>query len=98
MSAEPMREIVVEPVFNDPYDGAIRVLGDAQRSGFEILTLTLAAKADGTASATITLRVPVSFDAELAAARLARHPAVQRVDVRADAAKAFRGHSQAMAA
>jgi hypothetical protein len=93
-----MREIVVEAVFNDPYDGAIRVLGDAQRSGFELLSLALAARASGIASATMPLRVPISFDAQLAAARLARHPAVQQVDVRADTAKALRGHSQAMAA
>jgi len=98
MLAEPLREIVVEAVFNHPYDGAIRVLGDAQRSGFELLSLALAAKMDGIASATIILRVPVSFDAQLVTTRLARHPAVQRVDVRADAAKAFRGQSQAMAA
>ncbi|WP_046868548.1 hypothetical protein [Microvirga massiliensis] len=98
MSAEPSREMVVETVFNDPYDGAIRVLGDAQRSGFELLSLALAAKMDGIVSATITLRVPVSFDAQLVAARLARHPAVQRVDVRVDAARVLCGPSQAMAA
>ena len=29
MSGEPMREVVAKAVVNDPYDGLIRLLGDA---------------------------------------------------------------------
>jgi hypothetical protein len=81
-----MREIVVRAVLNDPYDGAIRLLGDAQRFGFELRSMALEAKADGTASATVTFHVPTSIDVQLVAARLSRHPAVQRTEaVDADA-------------
>ncbi|KLK90089.1 hypothetical protein AA309_27680 [Microvirga vignae] len=98
MRAEPMREIVVEAVFNDPYDGAIRLLSDAQRFGFDLQSLTLAAKADGIASAIVTLRVPISVDAELVSARLARHPAVQRVSARTDSGEVLLDCLQAVAA
>jgi hypothetical protein len=83
MSGESMQEIVVEAVLNDPFDGAVRLLGDTQRFGFELQTLAIAAIAEGTALATLILRVPTSVDAQLVAARLARHPTVQRVDARA---------------
>ena len=62
MSVDLMREIVVEAVLNDPYDGAIRLLGDAQRFGFELQSLMLTARPAGMASATITLRVPTSIE------------------------------------
>jgi hypothetical protein len=87
MSVDLMREIVVEAVLNDPYDGTIRLLGDAQRFGFELQSLTLTAQRAGVTTATITLRVPSTVDARLVAARLSRHPALQRVDARADAGK-----------
>jgi hypothetical protein len=81
MSAEPMREITVEAVLNDPYDGAIRILGDAQRFGFELRSMALAAEADGVVSLTATLCVPITPDVQLIAARLARHPAVRHAEV-----------------
>jgi hypothetical protein len=98
MAAEPIREVVIEAVLNDPYDGAIRLLGDAQRFGFEIRTFALAAGTNGTASATITLGVPTLIDTQVIAARLARHPAVQRADARADAGRALLDRPQAVAA
>jgi len=98
MSVDLMREIVVEAVLNDPYDGAIRLLGDAQRFGFELQSLMLTARSAGMASATITLRVPSSVEAHLVAARLSRHPALQRVDACADAGKIVLNHTQAAAA
>lgn len=82
MAADLTREIVIEAVLNDPYGGAIRLLGDAERFGFELQTLALAVGVGALASATISVRVPNSVDAQVAAARLARHPALQCVDVR----------------
>ena len=98
MSAEPMQEIVVEAVLNDGYDGAIRLLGDAQRFGFELRSFALAARADGTASSIITLTVPISADAQLVATRLSRHPAMQCVNTRTDVGKTLVNHQQAAAA
>jgi hypothetical protein len=98
MSAEPMRALIVEAVLNDPYDGAIRLLGDAQRFGFELRSLALKVMADGGAAAIVTLHVPISVDVQLVSARLARHPAVQRVDARADAGTAVLNSPKAVAA
>jgi hypothetical protein len=80
MSAETMREVVVEAILTDAYDGAIRLLGDAQRFGFGLLSLALVTKDDGTASVTLSFLVPTSVEAQLVATRLARHPAVWRVE------------------
>lgn len=82
MSVNPMREIVIEAALNDPYDGVIRLLGDAQRFGFELRALTLEARTGSIASATITLGINAAVDAQLVASRLARHPAVLNVDAR----------------
>lgn len=98
MSTEPMRALIVEAVLNDPYDGAIRLLGDAQRFGFELRSLALKTEVIGGATATITLHVPTSVDVQLVSARLARHPAVQRVNAHADNGTAVLGPPQAVAA
>ncbi len=97
MSGEAMREITVEAVLNDPYDGAVRLLGDAQRFGFELKKLALATRPEGMVSATLILRVPISVDTRLVAARLARHPTVSHVDARA-AASALLDCTQGMVA
>jgi hypothetical protein len=99
MSAEPMREITVEAVLNDPYDGAIRILGDAHRFGLELRSMALATKADGVVSLTATLGVPITADVQLIAARLARHPAVRHVEAAwADGDKATLDQVRAVAA
>ena len=98
MSGEAMREITVEAVLNDAYDGAVRLLGDAQRFGFELKRLALAAGAEGKVSATLILRVPISADTRLVAARLARHPSVRHVDARPHAASALLDCAQGMVA
>jgi hypothetical protein len=98
MAAELIREIVIEAVLNEPYDGASRLLGDAQRFGFELRTFALAVGTNGTASVTITLGVSTSIDAQVVTARLARHPAVQRMDVWVDAGRALLDCPQAVAA
>jgi hypothetical protein len=75
-----MREVLVKAVVNDPYDGLIRLLGDAQRFGFELRASTLVSAMDGSASVTLTLSVPARMDVQLVAARLVRHPAVLHLD------------------
>jgi hypothetical protein len=82
MLADPMREVVVEAVLNDSYDGAIRLLGDAQRFGFELQSFALSERVGGIASATMTVCVPTSVDTHVVATRLSRHPAIQCVDAR----------------
>lgn len=82
MPAEPMRDLVVQATLEDPFDGIIRLLGDALRFGTALRSLTLVAEPDGTASAQLALSVPAAIDASLLAARLARHPAVRDVDTR----------------
>ncbi len=83
MSVDPMCEIVVEAALNDPFDGVIRLLGDAHRFGFELRALTVNARPGGIALAVIVLGVRHTMDDRLVAARLARHPAVLHVEVRA---------------
>ena len=73
-------------------------VGDAQRFGFELQSLMLIARPAGLASATITLRVPTSVEGHVVAARLSRHPALQRVDACADAGKIDLDNTQAAAA
>jgi hypothetical protein len=78
MSDELLREIVVEADLNDAYDGIVRLLGDAERSGYELRGVTLATGANQGRMATLTLGVPAEADVQLIAARSSRHPAVQR--------------------
>lgn len=82
MSGAQTREITVEAVLEDPYDGLIRLLGDAQRFGIDLLGVSLATAADGVAVATITLAAPASVEPQLLGARLARHPAVRHASAR----------------
>ena len=98
MSGEPMREVVVSAVVNDAYDGLIRLLGDAQRFGFDLRSSTLATEADGSASVTLTLSVPARLDVELVSARLARHPVVQSLAAQVSPARAGANHLYAVAA
>ena len=98
MSGEPMREVVVNAVVNDAYDGLIRLLGDAQRFGFALRASTLETEADGRASVTLTLSVPARLDVELVAARLARHPVVQSLGAQVNASRASGSHLYAVAA
>ena len=98
MSGEPMREVVVRAVVNDPYDGLIRLLSDAQRFGFELGASTLVTEVDGSASVTLTLSVPTRIDVQLVAARLARHPVVRDVDAQVNASEASADYLYAIAA
>jgi hypothetical protein len=93
-----MREVVVKAVVNDPYDGLIRLLGDAQRFGFELGASMLETEADGSASVTLALSVPTRMDVQLVAARLARHPVVRSVDAEVAASRARASHLYVVAA
>ena len=98
MSREPMREVVVQTALNDAYDGVIRLLNDAQRSGFELRAMTLEVDGDETASATLTLSIPACVDAQLLVARLARHPTVRHLGVQGNDAEANLTYLYAVAA
>ena len=98
MAGEPVQEVVVNAVVTDAYDGLIRLLGDAQRFGFALRACTLSAEGDGSASMTLTLSIPVRLDAELVAARLARHPVVQDVHAQVSPTRAGASHLYAVAA
>jgi hypothetical protein len=74
-----MRNVVVNAALNDTHDGLIRLLGDTSRFGFGLEALTLRSGTGSMAMAAITLSVPVRIDAQLVAARLARHPAVRSI-------------------
>ena len=98
MAGEPMQEVVVNAVVTDAYDGLIRLLGDAQRFGFALRASTLSAEGDGSASVTLTLSVPACLDAEVVAARLARHPVVRSLDAQVSLTRAGANHLYAVAA
>jgi hypothetical protein len=78
MSDEELREVVIEADLNDAYDGVVRLLGDSERSGYELRAVAVTTRTDEVKVARITLGVPVSADTQLIAARSARHPAVRR--------------------
>ena len=93
-----MREVVVNAVVTDAYDGLIRLLGDAQRFGFALRASTLSTEEDGSASVTLTLSVPARLEVPLVAARLARHPVVQSLDAQVSPIRAADNHLYAVAA
>lgn len=71
----------VAPVF----DGVTRLLGEVERAGYPVRTLTL--DAGGTTSAvTLSIVVPDGTDLAFLAARLSRHPAVVEAQVGASPA------------
>ncbi len=67
-------------VLVDPYDGAIRILGDAQRFGLGLRELHLEPLPDCTSRMRLELLVPAGSDADLLRSRFARHGAVASVE------------------
>lgn len=70
------RELNLSATVDDAFDGAVRLLVDAQRFGFRIRALRLDAPDDGPVHIALTLAVPESLDPGRVCARLSRHPTV----------------------
>ena len=70
------RELTLEVTVSDPYDGAVRLLCDAQRFGFRLIQFSLARAAEMDTAIVMTLEVPPETNAQQIAARFTRHGAV----------------------
>lgn len=78
--AEHMDVLVLSTVLADPFDGAIRILCDAQRFGFALRELHLEPLAGRRSKMNVELLVPAGSDADLLTSRFARHGAVVSVE------------------
>ena len=79
MATEPFapdRHLTLSAVVTDAFDGATRLLGDAQRFGFQIRAFHVDGLAGEGASIRMTLTVPQETDASHICSRLARHATV----------------------
>jgi len=81
MTAPARQRIVFRARLNEAYDGAIRLLIDAQRFGLGLSAMTIETSANGESEAMLTLDVPHGAGAAVIAERLMRHPVVRQVDV-----------------
>ena len=81
MANEDRVFLQVLATITDPFDGLIRMLGDAQRFGLGLEGVELEPKRDGRWAASLRLFVPVGTDGDSLRDRLARHPSVLRVAV-----------------
>jgi hypothetical protein len=68
--------IALSVVVADAFDGAVRLLGDAQRFGFRIRAFHVDALEGDGASIRMTLAFPPEIDASQVCWRLARHATV----------------------
>jgi hypothetical protein len=68
--------IALSMVVADAFDGAVRLLGDAQRFGFRIRAFHLDVLEDECASISMMIAVPPETDASQIRSRLGRHPNV----------------------
>ncbi|WP_378941157.1 hypothetical protein [Mesorhizobium sp. ANAO-SY3R2] len=73
---EPTRTLTVAAVVNDPYDGLIRTLCEAQRFGYALETLSLVPLTPQSWQMALSIRVPVESDPNFVRLRLTRHGAV----------------------
>ena len=77
MSAGTMRFVKFRAVVDDPYDGLMRMVGDAQRFGFALEQVALEAEGGVDRWAVLlALRVPHETDDSCLIARFLRHPTV----------------------
>lgn len=67
-------------ILTDPFDGAIRILSDAQRFGLALRKLHLEPLADDRSRMSLELLAPAGSDADLLRSRFARHGAVVSVE------------------
>ena len=57
--AEPMAwTTAVHATINDPFDGVMRLVGDVQRFGFDLLALSLEPRHEGKFTVSMTIAVP----------------------------------------
>jgi hypothetical protein len=68
--------IAFSMVVADAFDGAVRLLGDAQRFGFRVRAFHVDVLEDERASISITIAVPPETNTSQIRSRLARHPNV----------------------
>jgi hypothetical protein len=66
---------------SDPFDAAIRVLGDAQRYGFGLEKLEISTAGDGAMALRLDLRVPPDSDIGNLRDRFSRHDILTAVDL-----------------
>ena len=91
MPTVPAQIVTFHMTVTDTYDGAMRVLADTQRFGFDLVSLDLQAgrnAGDHEADITLALSVAEELDPRLLAARFNRHPVVLRVRAESDADRA----------
>lgn len=76
----PLDVLVLSTVLADPFDGAIRILCDAQRFGFTLRELHLEPLGGHRSKMNLELLVPAGSDADLVRSRFARHGAVVSIE------------------
>ena len=81
MSQRVTDHVTLHAVLNDPYDGLLRLLTDAQRFGLSLREVGLRTLPSGEAVAALTLAHAGACDAVQIAERLGRHPAVREIAV-----------------
>jgi hypothetical protein len=80
-SSHADESVAFSVVVADAFDGAVRLLSDAQRFGFRVRAFSLNAfEAEG-GSIHIALAVPSQTDAAQIGWRLARHPTVVSLEI-----------------
>lgn len=75
-----MDVLQISTVLVDPFDGAIRILGDAQRFGLTLRRLHLEPLPGGKSTMNLELLVPAGSDPILLTSRFARHGAVVSIE------------------
>jgi hypothetical protein len=75
------RNLRLSALVDDTFDGAVRLIGDAQRFGFSIRELHLDAPEGASARICLTLCIPGDLDPAVVRSRLARHPTVVSLDI-----------------
>ena len=80
---EPSRVVTLSAETSNPFDAAIRVLGDAQRYGFGLEKLEISTVSDGgrAMSLRLDLRVPSGSDIGNLRDRFSRHDMLSAVDL-----------------
>lgn len=81
LSPHPALVLTLSACTNDPFDAAIRLLGDAQRYGFDLEKLEILRPSEGSATLRLDIRVPPDCDIGNIRDRFSRHDALSGVTV-----------------